>query len=57
MTSCDADIQRIVANTISAYTAKTVVDRTHARLLRVADRLMAGEAGAAALIAVLHTGK
>ena len=57
----DADVQRIAANTIYAYMAKTVMDRAHARLLQVADRLSTGEFGLIALvdlvahIAVLYT--
>ena len=53
----DADVQRIAANTIDAYMANTVGDRTHARLLQVADRLTKGEVGSVALIAVLHTNR
>ena len=53
----DIDIQRIAANTIDTYMTKTVMDRTHARLLQVADRLMTGETGSIALVAVLHTDK
>ena len=53
----DVDIQRIAANTIDAYMAKTVVGRTHALLLQVADRLTVGEAGSVALAAVLHTNR
>ena len=55
--SDDADVQRIAANTIDAYMAKTVLDRTHARFLQVADRLSTGEFGSIALAAVLHTSR
>ena len=53
----DVDIQRIAANTIDAYMAKTIVDRTHARLLQVTDRFTPGELGSATPVAVLHTNR
>ena len=55
--SDDTDVKRIAANTIDAYMAKTVMDRTHARLLQVADRCSTGELGPIAIVAVLHTSR
>ena len=51
----DADVQPTAANTSGAYMAKTVVHRTHTRLLQVADRLTTGEVGSAALVTVPYT--
>ena len=53
----DIDIQRIAANTIDAYMAKTVMERTHSWLLQVTDRLTTEEVGSVALVAVPRIGR